>query len=121
MFDRLLLLCKGQTAYFGDVNRVLGFFQDIGLEMKPNYNPADFIRKDLFNWYGLNYVHSFNDFLFHVKYSRTNQIDTRDSRKNYCGCSVRQKITLVSGRTERRLLQRAGPDTGRIPHTVGLY
>lgn len=45
MFDRLLLLCKGQTAYFGDVNRVLDFFQDIGLEMKANYNPADFIRK----------------------------------------------------------------------------
>lgn len=44
MFDRLLLLCKGQTAYFGDVDRVVDFFQDVGLTMKAHYNPADFIR-----------------------------------------------------------------------------
>lgn len=45
LFDRLLLLCRGQTAYFGDVNKVVDFFQDIGFQMKPHYNPADFICK----------------------------------------------------------------------------
>ncbi|XP_055691964.1 uncharacterized protein LOC129794996 [Lutzomyia longipalpis] len=47
MFDRLLLLCRGQTAYFGDVNRVVDFFQDIGLTMKSHYNPADFILEQI--------------------------------------------------------------------------
>jgi ABC-type multidrug transport system ATPase subunit len=45
IFDRLLLLCRGQTAYFGDVDKVVDYFQDIGFHMKPHYNPADFIRK----------------------------------------------------------------------------
>lgn len=45
MFDRLLLLCKGQTAYFGDVHKVVDFFHDIGLTMKSHFNPADFICK----------------------------------------------------------------------------
>lgn len=45
LFDRLLLLCRGQTAYFGDVDNVVNYFQDIGFQMKPHYNPADFICK----------------------------------------------------------------------------
>lgn len=48
MFDRLLLLCRGQTSYFGDVHKVVDYFHDIGFPMKPHYNPADFICKDFF-------------------------------------------------------------------------
>lgn len=32
-----------QTAYFGDVNKVVNFFSDIGMTIAPHYNPADFI------------------------------------------------------------------------------
>lgn len=47
LFDRLLLLCRGQTAYFGHTSRVIDFFQDVGLQMKPHYNPADFILEQI--------------------------------------------------------------------------
>lgn len=71
MFDRLLLLCKGQTAYFGDVDKVLGFFQDIGLEMKANYNPADFICKYFDKKYHI--FRKYNCFCTASQWNKSNQ------------------------------------------------
>lgn len=45
MFDKLLLLYNGTTAYFGEVNNIYRYFEDIGVSIKPHYNPAEFVRK----------------------------------------------------------------------------
>lgn len=45
MFDKLLLLHQGRTAYFGDVHNIYRHFEDIGVTIKPHYNPADFVCK----------------------------------------------------------------------------
>lgn len=42
MFDRILLMAEGRTAFLGTVNQTLSFFSSQGLPCPPNYNPADF-------------------------------------------------------------------------------
>ncbi|XP_067623558.1 uncharacterized protein E23 isoform X2 [Eurosta solidaginis] len=47
MFDKLLLLYNGRTAYFGEVNNIYTHFESIGVAIKPHYNPADFVLEQL--------------------------------------------------------------------------
>ncbi|CAG2113432.1 unnamed protein product [Medioppia subpectinata] len=49
MIDKLLLLCCGQSAYFGDISAVVPFFSGIGLEISAHYNPADFVMEKVKN------------------------------------------------------------------------
>ncbi|GAM26682.1 hypothetical protein SAMD00019534_098570 [Acytostelium subglobosum LB1] len=46
-FDQLLLLKKGEVVYFGPLGHnsedILNYCASYGLEMKPHYNPADFV------------------------------------------------------------------------------
>lgn len=44
-FSKLLLLSRGQVAYYGSTVNIGRFFCTIGLTLLPHYNPADFIRK----------------------------------------------------------------------------
>lgn len=53
--------------------------------------------------------------------SGTDQIHARDPGKNHSCRPVRPQITLLSGRTERRLIQRTGPDPGRVPNAIRLH
>jgi len=47
MFDKLMLLCNGQVAYFGDVPGCLKFFESINMPCYPNWNPADYVMEKL--------------------------------------------------------------------------
>jgi len=42
MFDRILLMAQGRTAYLGPIDSALTFFASQGLSCPLNYNPADF-------------------------------------------------------------------------------
>ncbi|XP_037810608.1 ABC transporter G family member 14 isoform X2 [Lucilia sericata] len=47
MFDKLLLLYNGTTAYFGEVKDIYRYFENIGVSIKPHYNPAEFVLEQL--------------------------------------------------------------------------
>eukprot|EP01114_Cavostelium_apophysatum_P012545 TRINITY_DN2833_c0_g1_i4.p1 TRINITY_DN2833_c0_g1~~TRINITY_DN2833_c0_g1_i4.p1 ORF type:complete len:1333 (-),score=277.19 TRINITY_DN2833_c0_g1_i4:35-4033(-) len=42
MFDQVMLLSKGDIAYFGPANRILSFFKEQNYEIPPYTNPTDF-------------------------------------------------------------------------------
>jgi len=45
MFDKLLLICEGQVAYYGEAKKCAQYFAALGLPCPTNYNIADHIRK----------------------------------------------------------------------------
>ncbi|KAK4030084.1 hypothetical protein OUZ56_023042 [Daphnia magna] len=47
LFDRILLMAEGRTAFFGPVPDCLSFFSSQGLSCPSNYNPADFYIRTL--------------------------------------------------------------------------
>ena len=42
LFDRILLMAEGRTAFLGPVTDALSFFASKGLPCPTNYNPADY-------------------------------------------------------------------------------
>uniref|UniRef100_A0A0P6G6D5 Protein white n=1 Tax=Daphnia magna TaxID=35525 RepID=A0A0P6G6D5_9CRUS len=42
LFDRILLMAEGRTAFLGPASDALSFFSSQGLPCPPNYNPADY-------------------------------------------------------------------------------
>ncbi|XP_067022118.1 protein white-like [Acropora muricata] len=47
MFDSILLLAEGRTAYMGTTTEALPYFQRLGYECPTNYNPADYFVQTL--------------------------------------------------------------------------
>lgn len=47
MFDSLLAISNGQTAYFGPLSEMTIHMASLGLQIEPNYNPADFLLEKL--------------------------------------------------------------------------
>lgn len=43
MFDRMILINKGQVMYQGDVENVTDYFESRGHPLPPKYNPADYV------------------------------------------------------------------------------
>uniref|UniRef100_V9III1 Putative ABC transporter ATP-binding protein/permease YOL075C n=1 Tax=Apis cerana TaxID=7461 RepID=V9III1_APICE len=46
-FSKILLLSRGQVAYYGLTANIGRFFSTIGLTLLPHYNPADFILEQI--------------------------------------------------------------------------
>ena len=46
-FDKVMFLCNGRVAYFGDIPSCMNFFSTIGMSCYQNWNPADFIMEQL--------------------------------------------------------------------------
>lgn len=42
MFDHVLLMAEGRTAFMGPTNKAIDFFASQGMPCPPNHNPADF-------------------------------------------------------------------------------
>ncbi|XP_071490677.1 protein white-like [Diadema antillarum] len=47
MFDRILLIAEGRTAFIGTTKEAQSFFADLGYTCPKNYNPADFFIQTL--------------------------------------------------------------------------
>nr|XP_054767931.1 protein white-like [Lytechinus pictus]XP_054767932.1 protein white-like [Lytechinus pictus] len=47
MFDRILLIAEGRTAFIGTTKEALHFFSELGYVCPKNYNPADFFIQTL--------------------------------------------------------------------------
>jgi ATP-binding cassette, subfamily G (WHITE), member 2 len=47
LFDKLMLLSRGEVVYFGDASRAVDFFADSGYPLPPRTNPADFFVEQI--------------------------------------------------------------------------
>ncbi|XP_030849345.1 protein white-like [Strongylocentrotus purpuratus] len=47
MFDRILLIAEGRTAFIGTTKEAIDFFSNLGYVCPKNYNPADFFIQTL--------------------------------------------------------------------------
>ncbi|XP_077998523.1 uncharacterized protein LOC144451525 [Glandiceps talaboti] len=47
LFDKVMLLQDGETAYFGKVDSMIDYFDNIGLHCAAHYNPADFVMEKI--------------------------------------------------------------------------
>ncbi|XP_061166801.1 uncharacterized protein LOC133175708 [Saccostrea echinata] len=46
-FDSLLLMCDGQNAYYGSTDKMVDYFDNIGVEITEGFNPADIILEKM--------------------------------------------------------------------------
>lgn len=45
LFDKVMILCKGQIAFFGAIKQAVRWFGELGYHPPENSNPAEFLRK----------------------------------------------------------------------------
>jgi len=66
MFDKLLLLCDGKMAYFGEVKNCAQHFASLELPCPANYNLADHICK----YHKVHYQLGYSEVLLDLRVNR---------------------------------------------------
>jgi len=121
MFDKLLLLCNGRVAYFGNTCGVLNFFEFVDMPCYKNWNPADFIMDKLSAGKEIEdmIVEKFEVFKSNPAYTSPCEYNDTYVKNIPREIEKKQKISISDRITKKMGSPNGGPNTNSTLNTNG--